>query len=80
MTKNHKLKDEPAILTFYQREFKEIQETGATLMAISPETLDASLSTKEKNELEFIVLSDEKNNVAKQFNLVFSMPDYLIEV
>lgn len=29
-------------------------------MAISPETLDASLSTKEKNELEFIVLSDEK--------------------
>lgn len=49
-------------------------------MAISPETPDASLSTKEKNELEFIVLSDEKNNVAKQFNLVFSMPDYLIEV
>lgn len=90
-----KLKDGPVILTFYrggwcpycnlelnayQREFKEIQETGATLMAISPETPDASLSTKEKNELEFIVLSDEKNNVAKQFNLVFSMPDYLIEV
>lgn len=70
----------PSLPDHKKREFKEIQETGATLMAISPETPDASLSTKEKNELEFIVLSDEKNNVAKQFNLVFSMPDYLIEV
>lgn len=90
-----KLEDGPVILTFYrggwcpycnlelnayQRELRAVKESGATLIAISPETPDASLSTKEKNELEFIVLSDEKNNVAKQFDLVFSMPDYLIEV
>ncbi|MGE6614161.1 peroxiredoxin-like family protein [Peribacillus sp. NPDC076916] len=67
-------------LKAYQRELDSIKDVGATLIAISPETPDASLSTKEKNELEFIVLSDEGNKVAEQFNLVFKMPDYLIEV
>ena len=38
------------------------------------------MSTKEKNELEFIVLSDEGNNVAEQFDLVFKMPNYLIKI
>lgn len=57
-----------------------IQEKGATLVAISPETLDYSLSTKEKNELDFYVLSDVGNNVARQFDLVFDMPDYLIDI
>ncbi len=67
-------------LKAYQRELNSIKETGATLIAISPETPDASLSTQEKNDLEFIVLSDEGNKVADQFNLMFKMPDYLIEV
>jgi peroxiredoxin len=67
-------------LKSYQSELDAIKDTGATLIAISPETPDASLSTKEKNELEFTVLSDEGNKVAEQFNLVFKMPDYLIEV
>ena len=57
-----------------------IQEKGATLVAISPETPDYSLSTKEKNELDFYVLSDVGNNVARQFDLVFDMPDYLIDI
>ncbi|MCP3764925.1 AhpC/TSA family protein [Domibacillus sp. A3M-37] len=67
-------------LKAYQRELDSIKDAGATLIAISPETPDASLSTKEKNELEFIVLSDEGNKVAEKFDLVFKMPDYLIEV
>ncbi|WP_417898916.1 peroxiredoxin-like family protein [Bacillus haimaensis] len=67
-------------LKAYQSEIDSIKDAGATLIAISPETPDASLSTKEKNELEFIVLSDEGNKVAEQFNLVFKMPDYLIEI
>ena len=40
-------------LRAYQRELAAIQEKGATLVAISPETPDYSLSTKEKNELDF---------------------------
>ncbi|MHA6259224.1 peroxiredoxin-like family protein [Sporosarcina sp. CAU 1771] len=67
-------------LKAYQRELDVIKEAGATLIAISPETPDASLSTKEKNELEFIVLSDESNKVAEKFDLVFKMPDFLIEI
>jgi len=43
-------------------------------MAISPETPDNSLSTKEKNDLEFEVLSDAGNHVAKSLGLVFSLP------
>ncbi|GEM01365.1 Peroxiredoxin [Halolactibacillus halophilus] len=67
-------------LNAYQRELQAVKDAGATLIAISPETPDASLSTKEKNALEFIVLSDKDNIVAKKFDLVFSMPDYLIEM
>ncbi|MEE6131730.1 AhpC/TSA family protein [Bacillus sp. 1780r2a1] len=67
-------------LKAYQRELTAIKEAGGELVAISPELPDSSLSTKEKNELEFIVLSDEGNKVAEEFNLVFKMPDYLIDL
>jgi peroxiredoxin len=67
-------------LKAYQREVEAIKNAGASLIAISPELPDVSLNTKEKNELEFIVLSDKGNKVANQFNLVFKLPDYLIEV
>jgi len=56
-----------------QQVLPEIVERGATLVAISPETPDSSLSTQEKNELSFEVLSDRGNLVAKQFGLVFTL-------
>lgn len=89
------LQDGPVIVTFYrggwcpycnlelrayQRELETIEAKGATLVAISPETPDHSLSTQEKNDLAFQVLSDVDNIVARQFDLVFDMPDYLIDV
>lgn len=46
-------------------------------MAISPELPDHSLSTVEKNELSFEVLSDAGNKVARQFGLVFQLPEDL---
>ena len=57
-----------------QRALSQIQSTGATLVAISPETPDNSLTTQEKNELAFPVLSDVDNQVARQFGLVFKLP------
>ncbi|MGB3614682.1 MAG: peroxiredoxin-like family protein [Elainellaceae cyanobacterium] len=60
-----------------QQALPEIQNQGATLVAISPQTPDNSLSTVEKNELEFEVLSDEGNAVARQFGLVFQLPESL---
>lgn len=60
-----------------QDKLPEIKALGAQLVAISPETPDASLSTAEKNELEFEVLSDEGNQVAKSLGLVFTLPEEL---
>ncbi|MDJ0742200.1 MAG: peroxiredoxin-like family protein [Xenococcaceae cyanobacterium MO_167.B27] len=60
-----------------QKSLPEIEAKGATLVAISPETPDNSLSTSEKNELTFEVLSDQGNQIAKQFGLVFTLPEEL---
>lgn len=55
----------------------ELKELNAKLVAVSPQTPDASLSTKEKNELEFEVLSDTHNLIAKEYGLVFSLAQEL---
>lgn len=60
-----------------QQSLPEIKELGATLVAISPQTPDNSLSTVEKNDLEFEVLSDVGNQVAQDFGLVFVLPEEL---
>jgi peroxiredoxin len=51
-----------------------IKELGASLVAISPEMPDNSLSTTEKNSLTFEVLSDSGNRVAREFGIVFQLP------
>ncbi len=54
-----------------------MQALGASLVSISPQTPDNSLSMAEKNELKFEVLSDVGNKVARQFGLVFSLVEEL---
>lgn len=61
-------------LRAWQRQLPALRAAGATLLAISPQMPDASLSTAEKNELAFPVLSDAGNAVARAFGLVYSMP------
>ena len=58
-----------------QKSLAEIEKLGAQLVAISPQTPDSSLSTQQKNELQFQVLSDKHNAVARQFGLVFTLPE-----
>ncbi|WP_326568900.1 peroxiredoxin-like family protein [Amycolatopsis rhabdoformis] len=53
-----------------QARLPDLRALGAGLVAISPELPDRSLSTVEKNELGFPVLSDVGNDVARQFRLV----------
>jgi peroxiredoxin len=55
----------------------EIKALGARLVAISPELPDETLSTAEKNDLEFEVLSDTDNKVADQYGLSFSLAEEL---
>ncbi len=61
----------------YQKSLADIKALGATLVAITPELPDASLSTHEKNELEFEVLTDENAEYAKSLGLVFALPEEL---
>jgi peroxiredoxin len=63
-----------------QRALGEVESAGATLVAISANTPDVTMSTVEKLELEFPVLSDYDNLVAKQFNLVYEMIPENIEM
>lgn len=82
------LENGPVILTWYrggwcpycnitllklQEKLPDFQKEGATLMALTPEVPDKSLSTSEKNELEFIVLSDVDNVVGKEYGVVFQL-------
>ena len=53
----------------------KITAAGASLVAITPELPDQTLSTVEKHALAFDVLSDAGNDVAHQFGLVFTLPE-----
>ena len=78
----------PVILNFYrggwcpfcnlelqalQSRLQEIKSLGATLIGISPETPDNSLTTAEKHQLGFDVLSDVGNNTARDYGLIFTV-------
>lgn len=64
-------------LKAYQQILPEIAAAGASLIAISPEKPDESLSTAEKNALSFEVLSDVGQNVGRAFGLVYDFTDEL---
>ena len=64
-------------LRAYQRVLPAIRELGAQLVAISPQAPDESLTTAEKNALEFEVLSDVGARVADAYRILFDLSDQL---
>ncbi len=60
-----------------QEALSGIRDVGATLVAISPNLPDASTGVIERHELAYPVLSDVGNAVAREFGLVFTIPDDL---
>ena len=52
-----------------------LAERGISLIAISPQTPDGSLSTKEAKELTFAVLSDPGNQLARQLGILTAPSD-----
>jgi len=89
------LKEGPVVISFYrgswcpycnlelralQQLLPKFNELGANLVAISPQMPDESMSTSEKNELTFSVLSDMGNKVAREFGLVFTLTPDLYEM
>ena len=88
------LKNGPMIVTFYrgawcpycnielrgyQNLLSEIKNKGATLVAISPEVPDNSLTLVEKQGLGFLVLSDIDNKLSKELGLVFQLSKELVD-
>jgi peroxiredoxin len=82
------LQDGPVILSFYrgswcpfcnlelnalQARLPDIRAAGARLIAVSPEKPDASLSHAEKLNLEFDVLCDQGNRIAREYGLVMTV-------
>jgi peroxiredoxin len=63
----------------FQKRLPEIRAEGATMVAISPETPDNSLTTAEKGHLEFEVLSDRGNKVAQAYGVAYKVPPVIAE-
>ncbi len=60
-----------------QNALPAIRQLGAELVAISPQTPDESLSTAEKSELAFAVLSDTGSATAKAYGIAFDLAEEL---
>jgi len=85
------LKKGPVVLTFYrgswcpycnlqlralQAKLDDIQKLGATLVAISPEVPDDSLTENEINNMDFTVVSDQDAKVASQYGVAWEVPEF----
>src|SRR6478609_4034505 len=66
-------------LSAYQGALADIREAGATLVAVSPQTPDQSLTLAEQHALEYPVLSDAGNVVAEQYGLVYRAAEAVTE-
>lgn len=64
----------------FQRALPELRKLGAQLVAISPQLPDESLSTQQKDELEYPVLSDVGNKVGHKFGVAFRLSDPHLEL
>ncbi len=89
------LKKGPVVLTWYrggwcpycnltlhalQKELPNFKAAGASLLALTPELPDQSMSTAEKHALEFEVLSDIDNQVAREYGIVFKLTDDVAKI
>ena len=84
----------PLILTFYrgswcpycnlqlralQARLADIHALGATLVAISPQVPDESMTLSEIHEMGFTVLSDQDAKIASQYGIAWEVPEFLVE-
>jgi peroxiredoxin len=53
----------------------QIEQAGASLVAISPQTVQQSFFMVDQHKLRFLLLSDAGNQLARQFGLVYRVPD-----
>jgi peroxiredoxin len=89
------LRSGPVVLTFYrggwcgycsayladlQDALPAFRVAGAELVAISPQTSAFTACTAEKLGIDYPVLSDRDNTIARRFGLVYRLPEAFREV
>jgi len=67
-------------LKAYQAMLPRIAAAGASIVAISPEKPDDTVSTAEKNALSFPVLSDIGQRIGRAFGVVYAFTDDVRQV
>ncbi|MDX8403032.1 MAG: peroxiredoxin-like family protein [Mariprofundaceae bacterium] len=82
----------PVVVTFYrgawcpycnlemqalQQALSDIEQAGGRLLAITPELPEHAGQTREQCEITFSLLHDRDNSVAKEYGLVFTLPEKL---
>jgi peroxiredoxin len=83
---------QPVVLTWYrggwcpycnlqlqamQKSLAELRGAGAKLIAISPELPENVKATAQTNRLTFLMLHDANNTLAKQYGIVFELPEVI---
>lgn len=63
-----------------QKNLAKIEELGGTLVAVTPQTQTQALKQKEKNNIQFMMLCDRGNAVARKYNLVYTIPEKFVKV
>jgi peroxiredoxin len=53
----------------------QIKEAGASIIAISPQTVQQSFFMHDQHKLRFLLLSDAGNRLAREFGLVYRVPE-----
>ena len=61
-----------------QEKITQLNEKKATLVAISPQSPDKSLTVIEKHHLTFEVITDKDNIFAKQLGIAFELQDFVL--
>lgn len=62
-----------------QEALPEIESTGTTLLAISPQQPTSNKQTVRQNQLSFDILADRGNQLAEKLGIVYRLGDELIE-
>jgi peroxiredoxin len=60
--------------------YPQIEEAGASLIAISPQTVHQSDLMADQHKLRFSLLSDAGSKVAREFGLAYRVPEYQQEI
>ena len=92
---NAQLAAGPVVLTFFrgdwcpicnlqlralQRALPDIRAAGASLLAVTPQSMTHTLSLAEKAELQFTLLSDADQQVIREYRLQFLLPSEVQQI